>query len=173
MIGTNLQRTSRETKMNSILLFLDFDGVLHPDPCPKRDWFCKLPLIEEVLRDQGHVDIVISSSWRYDHTIDELRDRFSADIRARVIDVTPTVTRTDDEGWIPRHLLQHHREWECRKWLRQHSAVDTPWLAVDDAAEWFTPVCPHLLTTMSDCGFQSEQSAVLRRMIKDRLRGAV
>ena len=151
------------------ILFLDFDGVTHPDPCREVEYFRQLPLIEDVLRDQMRVYIVISSSWRYDHTIDELRERFSSDIRSRVIDVTPSVTRTDDEGWIPRHLLQHHREWECRKWLRHHRAADVPWLAIDDVAEWFTPACPHLLTTMSDCGFQSKQVDVLRRMIEERL----
>ena len=46
-----------------------------------------------------------------------------------------------------------------------------PWLALDDVTEWFTPECPNLLVTMSDCGFQSEQANVLRRMIEDRLRG--
>jgi HAD domain in Swiss Army Knife RNA repair proteins len=153
--------------MNCIL-FLDFDGVTHPDPCREVEYFRQLPLIEDVLRDQRRVYIVISSSWRYDHTIDELRDRFSPDLRSRVIDVTPSVTRTDDEGWIPRHLLQHHREWECRKWLRHHKAADVPWIAIDDVAEWFTPECPHLLVTMSDCGFTLEQAEVLRRMIKER-----
>ncbi len=150
------------------ILFLDFDGVTHPDPCREIEYFRQLPLIEDVLRNQRRVYIVISSSWRYDRAIDELRERFSPDLRSRVIGVTPSVTRTDDEGWIPRHLLQHHREWECRKWLRQHKAADVPWLAIDDVAEWFTPECPHLLVTMSDGGFQSEQVDVLRRMIKER-----
>jgi len=141
------------TTLNCIL-FLDFDGVTHPDPCREVEYFRQLPLIEDVLRDQWRVYIVISSSWRYNQTIDDLRERFLPDIRSRVIDVTPSVTRTDDEGWIPRHLLQHHREWECRKWLRQHRANDVPWIAIDDVAEWFTPLCPNLLVTMSDCGFQ-------------------
>ena len=154
--------------MNCIL-FLDFDGVTHPDPCREVEYFRQLPLIENVLRDHRQLDVVISSSWRYDHTIHEMRDRFSPDIRSRVIDVTPSVTRTDYEGWIPPHLLQHHREWECRKWIRQHCPLDTPWLAIDDAAEWFTPECAHLLTTKSEFGFHPEQVLELDRMIKDRL----
>ena len=158
------------TTLNCIL-FLDFDGVTHPDPCREVEYFRQLPLIEDVLRDQWRVYIVISSSWRYNQTIDDLRERFLPDIRSRVIDVTPSVTRTDDEGWIPRHLLQHHREWECRKWLRQHRANDVPWIAIDDVAEWFTPLCPNLLVTMSDCGFQLEQADELRQLIDDRTQG--
>ena len=156
--------------MNCIL-FLDFDGVTHPDPCRKKDFFCQLPLIENVLREHRQVEVVISSSWRYDHKLPELQAYFSSDIRSLVIDVTPTVARTDDEGWIPRHLLQHHCEWECRKWMQQHRPLDAPWLAIDDFADWFLPDCAHLLTTQSGCGFQPEQACVLREMIKGRFVG--
>ena len=145
--------------------------MTHPDPCRKEEFFGQLPLIENVLREYRQVEIVISSSWRYDHSLPELQAYFSSDMRARVIDVTPTVARTDDEGWIPRHLLQHHREWECRKWMRQHRHLDAPWLAIDDIADWFLPDSANLLTTQSGCGFQPEQSSVLGEMIKDRHSG--
>ncbi len=151
------------------ILFLDFDGVTHPDPCRKDQYFRQSPLIENVLREHANVNVVISSSWRYDHQLSELQAFFSSDLRSRVIDVTPSVARTDDEGWIPRDLLQHHREWECRKWIRQQRPLDTPWLAIDDAAEWFTPQCAHLLTTQSALGFQLEQASLLKDMIKERL----
>ena len=157
--------------MNCIL-FLDFDGVTHPDPCSKEAFFCQLPLIEDVLREYKHVDVVISSSWRYDHRLTELQAYFSQDIRTLVIDVTPSVARTDDEGWMPRHLLQHHREWECRKWMRQHRPLEAPWLAIDDMADWFLPDCANLLTTQSRCGFQPEQVSKLREMLKVRLKKA-
>lgn len=34
-----------------MILFLDFDGVLHPEPSLAKDAFCRLPLIEEILQD--------------------------------------------------------------------------------------------------------------------------
>ena len=111
---------------------------------------------------------MVSSSWRYDHKLSELLAIFSPDIRSLVIDVTPSVARTDDEGWIPPHLLQHHREWEYRKWLRQHRSVDTPWLAIDDVFEWFVPDCEHLQVTSSEIGFQSAQMSILREVLKTR-----
>lgn len=157
--------------MNCIL-FLDFDGVMHPESCRKPSFFCQLPLIEEVLRAQPQVEVVISSTWRYDHTLPELRAFFSPDIRSLIIGVTPSVAPTDHEGWIPTHLLQHHREWECRKWLRQHRPVDTPWLAVDDVSEWFLPDCENLLVTCSELGFQPAQASILHVMLEART-GAV
>ena len=159
-------RVAAHNRQMNCILFLDFDGVMHPDPCPKKSFFCQLPLIEAVLRELPQVDIVVSSSWRYDHQLEELKAFFSPDIRPLVIDVTPTVARTNDEGWIPPHLLQHHREWECRKWLRQHRDVDTPWLAIDDVSEWFVPDCEHVLLTQSELGFQSNQTSQLRDMLK-------
>ena len=46
-------------------LFLDFDGVLHPEgegPLPNDGTdFCFLPRLEALLRDYPHVGVVISS----------------------------------------------------------------------------------------------------------------
>ena len=66
-----------------MILFLDFDGVLHPEysdrAVPDEIAFCHLPRFEAVLRDFPNVEIVISSTWRYHLPLDALRERFSAD----------------------------------------------------------------------------------------------
>jgi hypothetical protein len=51
------------------ILFLD--GVTHPEPHEAEELFTLLPLIEEVLRDFEASKIVISSSWREVHLLDE------------------------------------------------------------------------------------------------------
>ena len=57
------------------LLFLDFDGVLHPlDPEPQDlRHFCWLPVLVRLLEQHDDVRIVVHSTWRYIHTDDELR----------------------------------------------------------------------------------------------------
>ena len=57
------------------LLFLDFDGVLHPlDPeAQGLPHFCWLPVLARLLEQQDDVRIVVHSTWRYDHTDNELR----------------------------------------------------------------------------------------------------
>lgn len=77
--------------MTSCTLFLDFDGVTHPDPCLAEGAFCQLPLIEDVLLEFPSVEIVISSSWRDHHSIEELREFFALEIRSRVIAVTNSI----------------------------------------------------------------------------------
>ena len=47
-----------------MILFLDFDGVLHLEPAFAKDMLSQLPLVEEILRDFAQVEIVISSAWR-------------------------------------------------------------------------------------------------------------
>ncbi|MGA1527066.1 MAG: HAD domain-containing protein [Burkholderiaceae bacterium] len=58
--------------MSTPTLFLDFDGVLHSMSGYRDEAFCKLPLLEDLISDI-EVDIVVSSSWRFQHSLDELR----------------------------------------------------------------------------------------------------
>lgn len=70
-------------------MFLDFDGVLHPatvDPGQVHLNFQQLPLLEFLLREVPSVVVVISSSWRLQRPLSELRGLFSPDIPARIID---------------------------------------------------------------------------------------
>lgn len=43
-------------------LFLDFDGVLHPEFCHESRHFCCLPVLEEVVRQVPDCELVITAS---------------------------------------------------------------------------------------------------------------
>lgn len=72
-----------------MILFLDFDGVLHPFHRPLGT-FVLLSYFEDVLRDFPAVNIVISSTWREEYSLPQLQKFFSEDIARRIIDVTPS-----------------------------------------------------------------------------------
>lgn len=59
------------------LLFLDFDGVLHPlakvELLHPHGWFCWLPVLVEILAPWTDVKVVVHSSWRTHFTDSELR----------------------------------------------------------------------------------------------------
>lgn len=114
-------------------LFLDFDGVLHPQyegmPTPADQLFCHLPRFESVMRDFPKVQIVISSTWRYKFTLDQMRARFSPDIAARIIDTTP---QTDPGEYRPTR-----REQEILDWLAATGNASAGWIALDDAVWQF------------------------------------
>lgn len=119
-----------------MILFLDFDGVLHPqhdgEPTPVDRVFCHLTRFEAVMRDFPNVEIVISSTWRYQFTLDQLRARFSPDIAARIIDTTPQTERHLESQYLPAR-----REEEILDWLVTTGRECVPWIALDDAAWQF------------------------------------
>jgi len=47
-----------------MILFLDFDGVLHPEFSHESRHFCCLPVLEQVVRQLQDCEVVISSTWR-------------------------------------------------------------------------------------------------------------
>jgi hypothetical protein len=111
------------------ILFVDFDGVLHPISvaCTK---FCQLGLLAEFLREPCHEDIqlVISSSWREAHSLAGLRDFFPPDLRDRIIDSTPVLEEFDSD---------YRRGEEIEAWLGERSVGF--WCALDDDLEGFSP----------------------------------
>ena len=154
--------------MNCVALFLDCDGVTHPEPCFQNNVFCRLSLIEEVLRSFPAVEIVISSAWRDHYTLEKLRTNFSADMRPRVVGVTPSV-KNPAPSWVSTKAPAHEREWEIETWLQANRPVGTPWIAIDDRAHWFRDNCPDLLLTDTTFGFRPDQQQTLRLMIRHRL----
>lgn len=134
-----------------LILFLDFDGVLHSDwdrpPVP----FSQLPLLEQVLREHLHVNVVLSTSWRETDPLEVLREPFSDDIRARVIGATP-VLNPITRAQYPHPLSKAERQSECEAWLVEHRTPAYPWIAIDDRHWWFEPDCPRLFITAQKTG---------------------
>lgn len=150
-----------------MILFLDFDGVLHPEG---EDHihnggvdFCFLPRLEALLREFPHVRIVISSSWREQLAYRTLLKPFSDDIRVRIIGATPP-----REFGLPHPFA--HREGEILAWLQLHDAVDESWVALDDAAWQFDRCKDHLVVCGSFIGFDDKASAALRARFEEASR---
>lgn len=142
-----------------MLLFLDFDGVLHPEcldaPIPEDLEFCHLPRFEAVMRDFPSVEIVISSMWRYEFTLDQLRLWFSPDVAARIIGVTP---QTNRDG----KYLAARREGEIIDWLAAAGRADNQWIAIDDAVWQFNRHLDRLVACTGYIGLDAAVEVRLR-----------
>lgn len=140
------------------LLFVDFDGVLHPTHNAGQDNFCRLPLLESVLREHPAVGVVISSSWRHHYAFDELCRYFADDIRARIVGMTRSV---EESGARNRHdeIADYLRvSWERR-----------PYVVLDDSRFEFPRGWPHVVFCDSKVGFDAavaaELAVRLRRLV--------
>jgi hypothetical protein len=129
--------------MNRIL-FLDFDGVLHPNHVTEEHCFVRIPVLERTL-SAGACDIVISSSWRFHHSLDALRNRFPPQLRKRILGCT-------DDAVIGRHA----RYREIRAFLDLHG--DREWRTLDDSAFEFPEGCKELILCDGAVGIAERQA---------------
>jgi hypothetical protein len=143
------------------ILFLDFDGVLHPEFCQPSKYFSQLPLMEDYLRSCPEIFIVISSTWRLNRSLEELKEPFSADVVDRVLDVTPQYAQLSN---IPETLVAYHRQAECDGWLRQNQHQTSHWLALDDRSWLFRPFSKHLVLTDGSTGLIAHTINQLQKM---------
>jgi hypothetical protein len=154
--------------MGRPVLFLDFDGVLNtPGTWGKR------PAIDAVdadkvqrlnaLAEKLDADIVISSSWRYIHGLEELRSILVAKglaSGARVIDMTPGAADTTAD-W--------RRGDEVSAWLAR--LIRRPAFAIIDdmTLEAFEGLGRHLITTDGSRGLTDSDCEQIERCISRQL----
>lgn len=117
------------------LIFLDFDGVLHPLKANEHERF-RPEAIYSVNRILDALDakIVLSTAWRMDSGI----ERFNAWFKHRII------------GSTPIHELdltaQHSRFKEVMNFLSDENWLHVPWIAIDDKRTHYPESSPAFIT---------------------------
>jgi len=148
-----------------MILFLDFDGVLHPEPCyDDTRLFCHRELFESVVRDCPYVEIVISSTWRHNLSLDEIRALFSPEVSEKIVGVTPDWVDLPD---LQEVIGQYRRHVEIEGYLRRSGKPWQDWVALDDKAYWFKPFLRNLVRCDSTIGMTPEIAESLRNKLKD------
>jgi hypothetical protein len=132
-----------------MILFLDFDGVLHPEPSSNDDLFCRVGLFLEIMRARTEVRVVFSTSWRELYSLEQLQEFVShgggEDLRNKFIGTTPVLPEQTCEGAYRRHV-------ECLSFLQKNGLPQMAWLAIDDHADDFPPRCSNLYLTNKTTG---------------------
>jgi hypothetical protein len=139
--------------MKAKYLFLDFDGVLHPSLCNDKDRFSKVNLLNQTFTSSS-CQIIISSSWRFQFTVDQLKKMLPLSISNLVIDAT-------GEGLNG----QYARYNEIKHWLESKQKPFSDWRALDDAINEFPPYCPNLIATKSSQGITKDQIIMLKQWL--------
>lgn len=156
-----------------MIVFLDFDGVLHPDavylergrPVLRADGelFMWSRHLVGALASAPHVRIVLSTSWARELRFARARDYLPAELRQRVIGATwHSGMATDDE----HHPLGRGTLWDTSTRYQQiRRYVDraglTDWIAVDDQPEgWADADRDKLVATDSNLGLSAPSARV-------------
>lgn len=154
-----------------MIVFLDYDGVLHPDAAylvkgrPKLlaagTLFMWAPILEDALSPYPDAQIVLSTSWvRVLKSFSRARDYLPATLRTRVIGAT----------WhsaMARHHEGSHRlevNWfselsryaQIARYVSRAGLRAEHWLAIDDdVEEWPSESRDHLIETEGMLGLAS------------------
>ncbi len=133
-------------------IFLDFDGVLRRVSSPKSrlDADC-VQHLESAVLSHAEASVVIASTWRLVHRIDDLRRLFSAEFATRIEGVTPDLP--DAEEYV--------RQAEIRAYLSRKGLHSARWVAIDDDAEQFRSDAP-LIRVDPALGFDNHCAQKLR-----------
>jgi len=136
-------------------LFLDFDGVLHPNFSPSNDHFRQIDcLLDGLIGSYQSLEIVISSSWRFHHSIDSILSHFPEVLKRLIAGATPEV----EPGRYQRYR-------EIRAYLSQYK-TDMDWRALDDDHNEFPKDCPQLILCDGSVGISDVNIDDLRNWLK-------
>lgn len=121
--------TSRE--LSNRTLFLDFDGVLHPTVATPKQLFSQAQMLVETI-ERWRPRIVISSSWRFHFSLEEILSRLPQGIAAQVCGMTGKA-----------HVGKYARWHEIQAYCTQHRIAN--WRALDDSSFEFPADCQELI----------------------------
>ena len=152
-----------------MILFLDFDGVLHssdqPDDDPAR-LFTHVPLLAAWLDEWPEVDVVISSSWRLGHSQKTMVALLGPIIGGRVVGCTPWAAQERDDNVYPSaniNMLTHERQVQVEAWMASSWNTGRTWVALDDMPYLFKPDCGRLVVCTGPQGISRASVQALSR----------
>jgi hypothetical protein len=128
------------------VLFLDFDGVLHPTTHGSA-LVSQLPLLESALEGRDY-SMVISSSWRFHMEMEDLKKHFSSSVQNKIGGVT-------GDAYIGAYARFH----EINAYAMQNGI--TNWRTLDDSYWEFPQGCSQLIRCNPNSGLTQREVKTL------------
>lgn len=136
-----------------MILFLDFDGVLHPYPPTRSDpLWCRSNLLIDWLDTRPDIEVVVSSTWRLTRDLQQIRELLPQRLAANVIGCT---------GLVQEEL--YARQLECEQWMRANREPWIHWVALDDSIWNFRPFEKRLVTCNRSTGIDESVVKLLEQ----------
>lgn len=156
------------------ILFLDFDGVLHPFNVRFNEelklalesqdkslyLFCWAPILEKILTEEDPqciIKIILSTSWAERYGWEDAAKHLTPTLESRVVAKTNGYNR--------------HRGLQILKCVEDNNIANTHWLAIDDDDYgWPSHLLYQLIKTDENLGlFEESTQLILRKKIKELL----
>jgi len=133
------------------VIFTDIDGVLNPHW--KSEWSKSSIAIYNTLCKEYDLKPVISSTWRDNHTIQELRKIFTEQgIESEIYDYTPVISGAD-------------RGEEIKEWLKENPVDD--WVIIDDITRNIEPHIGNVVKIRNLIGLTREEYLQIKKILDD------
>jgi hypothetical protein len=147
-------------------IFLEIDGVLNTEEHLKRqmnekgrytrmDW-CPIACnnISRLCKKFGS-RIVITSSWKHEFNLEELKQIFESNGISKewVAGITPSIATVSEDGG-------YSRGYEIQQWLEENTD-DAPYLIIDDHSDVLESQSIRLIRVNKDDGFANPDSMLL------------
>jgi len=137
------------------ILFLDFDGVLHPLNSKRESLFCNVHYLEKSL-EGASCKIVITSNWRLTHSIDAMRELLPQKISELIIGATDIAAG-----------VNHQRFVEIQNYLNMYiDSNPVDWRAIDDTVIHFPSECENLICCDTHSGMGSAEQIQITQWLK-------
>ena len=133
-------------------LFLDFDGVMHSTK-DHSVFFSQVTLLSKLII-KNPINIIISSSWRFQLDLTQLKSYFPQNIQPQIIDTTGKA-----------YIGQYSRYHEIKQYLKDKDKSMTDWRALDDTRLLFPPNCENLILCNPNYGLQQKQLDILEQWL--------
>ncbi len=138
-----------DASTDSMILFLDYDGVLHPDAAylvkrrpvlrAEGTFFMWAAILIDALHPHPEVKIVISSSWARIRGFGRARDVLPEELRNRVIGATwhSSFGRSPISGMrLPSNWWDESSRYrQIARYVVRANLKDSEWVAIDDHGE--------------------------------------
>lgn len=167
-------RPSRWAEKAAMILFLDYDGVLHPDAAylvrgrpelrAEGSLFMWAPILERALAPYPQVKIVLSTSWvRVLNNFTRARGFLPPELQSRVVGATwHSAMARHHEGTHridARWFNELSRYGQIARYISRADLWSEQWLAIDDDAEgWPVELRDHLIETEGRRGLSCESA---------------
>jgi hypothetical protein len=135
------------------ILFLDFDGVLHSTTSPPDLFFSKAGLLSDLLCNNP-CKIIISSSWRFHHEIESLKNFLPKPLSNLIHGVTGEA-----------HIGKWPRYNEIKNFMIDRELY-ADWRALDDSFLEFPKYCEELILCHGKSGIEKKQLKALMEWLK-------